>query len=58
MIKYLATPEQEAIQRVRDLHKPFVSIYGDGFTYCEACCNNYYSILYPCDTIKALDGTA
>ena len=37
----------EAIQRVRDLHVQETPIT----TFCKEC-----SFMYPCDTIKALDG--
>ena len=48
---------QEAIQRVRELHK---QIDGIGVKVCAVCIddNMYWTeqTNYPCDTIKALDG--
>lgn len=46
---------QEAIDRVRKLHKP--STNGDYCTHCEiGQVSGYDYADYPCDTIKALDG--
>ncbi len=59
MTKYIKiqTPEmvmrlelQDAINRVRELHKPYIYGNADGSS-CSACDNEY-----PCPTIKALDG--
>ena len=53
---------REAIARVRELHKPveFISERKVTYTVCEYCTdlvNNPMAIcLYPCSTIKALDG--
>lgn len=45
-----------AIERVRELHKPF----GDKLQWCDHCeigqNSGYEWADYPCDTIKALDG--
>lgn len=47
---------QQAIERVRELHKP------DNWNDCEHCSiiaspdGNEYLSRYPCPTIKALDG--
>jgi hypothetical protein len=47
----------EAIQRVRELHKP---VAGIGVTECAVCIDDRMhwteSVEYPCPTIKALDG--
>ena len=40
-----------AIQRVRDLHKPCDNCDYHVFDHCVSCCR-----LWPCPTIKALDG--
>ncbi len=49
---------QDAIRRVRKLHKPF----GDKNQWCNHCeigqNSGYEWADYPCDTIKALDGIA
>jgi hypothetical protein len=49
------SPLQEAIQRVRELHKPF----GENDQWCDHCevgqNSGYEWADYPCDTIKALD---
>lgn len=46
----------EAIERVRELHKPF----GDKNQWCDHCeigqNSGYEWANYPCDTIKALGG--
>jgi hypothetical protein len=46
----------KAIERVRELHKPF----GDNNAWCDHCeigqNSGYEWADYPCDTIKALDG--
>jgi len=54
---------REAIQRVRDLHKPIATQYSTGqkYTGCAVCGDegwdeSFYPHEYPCDTIKALDG--
>lgn len=39
--------QDEAIQRVRELHKP----YWNEIVFCQTC-----DYPYPCDTIRALDG--
>lgn len=48
---------QDAIRRVRELHKP---VAGIGVTVCAVCVDDmmYWTeqVEYPCDTIKALDG--
>ena len=45
-----------AIERVRELHKPF----GENNQWCDHCeigqNSGYEWADYPCDTIKALDG--
>ena len=55
-LHYLMTQAYEAIERVRELHKPF----GDKSQWCDHCeigANSGYDWAdYPCDTIKALDG--
>ena len=40
--------QERIIDRVRELHKPF---NWEGLIFCDAC-----DKLYPCPTIKALDG--
>lgn len=47
--------QDEAIQRVRELHKPVDRL---GELACEACFieSDGMTIEYPCPTIKALDG--
>ena len=42
---------EAAIQRVRDLHKPCDNCDYHVFDHCVSCCR-----LWPCPTIKALDG--
>ena len=46
----------KAIERVRELHKPF----GENNEWCDHCeigqNSGYEWADYPCDTIKALDG--
>ena len=54
----LATPRDmaKAIQRVRELHKLEVH---SGNNYCEHCrqgIDTVESVVYPCPTIKVLDG--
>ena len=46
--------QRDAIQRVRDLHKP--ATYADGVVACmaENCHESHAN--YPCETIRALDG--
>ena len=50
------TKMNEAINRVRELHKPF----GENNEWCNHCeigANSGYDWAdYPCETIKALDG--
>jgi len=58
-----ANQAEEAIQRVRELHKEIdandsvcgdpdcCGAYEEGWTMCQDCYSDY-----PCDTIKALDG--
>jgi len=49
----IANELQEAIDRVRELHKPVASGFEDPFkpdTICWICLS-----LYPCTTLKALD---
>ena len=41
------TEQEEAIQRVRELHKP----YWNEIVFCQTC-----DYPYPCKTIQALDG--
>lgn len=43
----VANEAQEAIQRVRELHRPDPKANG----YCDECQTNY-----PCPTIQTLDG--
>jgi hypothetical protein len=55
--KGIANEYKQAIERVREIHKP-VEIglyYGDNYGYlgCPVC-----DELYPCPTIQALDGTS
>lgn len=47
-----------AIQRVRDLHKPVERSYIPDRPYCEECGQDDDGelTLWPCNTIKALDG--
>lgn len=40
--------QDEAVDRVRELHKP---VENTGLTECDGC-----KWIYPCETIKALDG--
>jgi hypothetical protein len=51
----------DAIQRVRDLHTPYEWSFGEGpVTSCRACADvaaEDDDALYPCPTIRALDGT-
>jgi len=61
-LKY-AYKNAEAIQRVRELHKPFIrkvselwSNAGELETLCLACEFQGDSAFYPCRTIQALDG--
>lgn len=51
----MSVKQQNAIKRVRELHTPDKSIWSDEFNPCPSC-GDYGQILYPCDTIKALDG--
>jgi hypothetical protein len=46
-----------SIQRVRELHKP-KELYNPvkGWQICSSCFNDLEPYLYPCPTIKALDG--
>ena len=47
---------EKAAQRVRDLHNP---IYKGGWMEAEGgafYCSSCVDVLYPCPTIKALDG--
>lgn len=49
----------EAIQRVRELHKPFMWDFTPG-VFCSVCLTQAGKITvqvdYPCPTIQALDG--
>lgn len=45
----------EAVERVRDLHKPFTYVWG-GEIRNSGLCVECEDQEYPCDTIKALDG--
>lgn len=47
---------QQAIQRVRELHSPQTIRWSTGLeeTYCS--CDNELNGIYPCPTIKALEG--
>lgn len=54
---------EEAVQRVRDLHKPIATQYSNEkeYTGCAVCGDegwdeNFYHHEYPCETIQALDG--
>lgn len=51
---------QEAVKRVKALHKPKIRDWGDelGKVFCGHCYEayDYYAFEYPCPTIKALDG--
>lgn len=56
---------EEAIQRVRDFHKPITTQYDNEnkteYIGCAECGDEgwdgtFYHHEYPCDTIKALDG--
>jgi hypothetical protein len=48
---------KEAIQRVRELHSPIPHPYQEEFQLCSHCGNEVDgSWIYPCPTIKALDG--
>jgi hypothetical protein len=55
-IKDLADRSLMAIERVRELHKPF----GENNEWCDHCeigqNSGYEWADYPCPTIKALDG--
>lgn len=60
---YQQTKDQEAIQRVRELHKPVTSykgIHHDEIVGCYECeetgSGREYWVEYPCPTIKALNG--
>ena len=47
----------DAVQRVRELHGPEPKVFDGQTILCSHCMNNYGdNVLYPCDTIKALDG--
>lgn len=52
----LVDDQANAIERVRELHKPF----GENNEWCDHCeigqNSGYDWADYPCDTIKALDG--
>lgn len=55
------TKDQEAIQRVRELHSPVFHCSDCTAEVCDECDshrhdNMSWQIKYPCDTIKALDG--
>lgn len=59
----LIDSQAEAIQRVRELHKPFTrkvselwSNAGELETLCRACEVQSDAAFYPCPTIKKLDG--
>jgi hypothetical protein len=46
-----------AVKRVRELHKPVTPTNDEA--YCAVCCDggDYCDLtIYPCETIKALDG--
>lgn len=49
---------REAIVRVRELHKQSSQAVFDWLPYCEHCSDGEdgHFVIYPCDTIKALDG--
>ena len=48
---------QEAIQRVRELHKEFAGNISGELELCDICHDaNGEALNYPCPTIKALDG--
>lgn len=53
----VASEAEQAIERVRELHKP---VAGIGITECAVCVDDRMhwteSVEYPCPTIKALDG--
>lgn len=51
----IAKKIDEAVNRVRELHKPFTYVWGGEIRSSNLCveCEDQD---YPCDTIKALDG--
>ena len=53
------TPEERAIQRVRELHNPIPGFNGSLWcgAHCEATADGDPTE-YPCETIRALDGGA
>jgi len=52
----IANQLQEAIDRVRELHKPIpLHDLVNEWKICSACFNDLEPHLYPCPTIKALD---
>ncbi len=60
---YKAVRDRQAIQRVRELHKPVKSWKGIDHTEIVGCyeceetgSGREYWVEYPCPTIKALDG--
>jgi len=49
--------QQEAIERVRELHKEFAGNIPGDLELCDVCHDaNGVPMYYPCPTIKALDG--
>ena len=49
------TPSWSALREVVELHKPYQG-YVEEELVCQLCWSNQWAVIYPCLTIKAIEG--